>query len=138
MGRVIQNRVDDVDHSYAQFRIALDQVATFQPRLEYSQLRRENQVRTIKFFGVEVQVAPADSSLDDIQTHGRQMRQKLTKYRMITALARSTKKAETRGNRMKAIGAGPYRFVTEDMLAMAVGVAPRVKPAKPALRTAAV
>ncbi|NNJ75963.1 MAG: efflux RND transporter permease subunit [Anderseniella sp.] len=31
--------------------ISLDQIATFQPRLEYSQLRRENQVRTIKIFG---------------------------------------------------------------------------------------
>lgn len=31
--------------------ISLDQIATFQPRLEYSQLRRENQVRTIKILG---------------------------------------------------------------------------------------
>jgi len=31
--------------------ISLDQIASFQPRLEYSQLRRENQVRTIKIFG---------------------------------------------------------------------------------------
>lgn len=31
--------------------ISLDQIATFQPKLEYSQLRRENQVRTIKIFG---------------------------------------------------------------------------------------
>ena len=31
--------------------IALDQVATFQPKLEYSQLRRENQVRQIKISG---------------------------------------------------------------------------------------
>jgi len=31
--------------------ISLDQVATFQPRLEFSQLRRENQIRTIKVSG---------------------------------------------------------------------------------------
>lgn len=31
--------------------IALDQVATFEPKLEYSQLRRENQVRQIKVSG---------------------------------------------------------------------------------------
>lgn len=31
--------------------ISLDQIASFEPRLEYSQLRRENQVRTIKILG---------------------------------------------------------------------------------------
>ncbi|MEO0911003.1 MAG: efflux RND transporter permease subunit, partial [Pseudomonadota bacterium] len=31
--------------------ISLDQIATFEPRLEYSQLRRENQVRQIKISG---------------------------------------------------------------------------------------
>ena len=55
---------------------------------------------------------------------------------MINAFARSTKNAETKGNTTNAKGAGPYRFVTDDMFAMAVGVAPNAKPANPALRTA--
>ena len=37
--------------------IALDQVATFEPKLEYSQLRRENQARQIKITGKSEQLA---------------------------------------------------------------------------------
>ena len=53
--------------------IALDQVATFQPTLEYSQLRRENQVRQIKISGkssslaanqVVAMITPTLNSLD--------------------------------------------------------------------------
>jgi len=55
---------------------------------------------------------------------------------MMNAFARSTKNAETSGRTMKASGAGPYLFATEVIFAMAVGVAPRAKPAKPALKTA--
>ncbi|MGI9353395.1 MAG: efflux RND transporter permease subunit, partial [Rhizobiaceae bacterium] len=53
--------------------IALDQVATFQPTLEYSQLRRENQVRQIKISGksnklaaneVVAMISPTLDSLD--------------------------------------------------------------------------
>lgn len=53
--------------------ISLDQVATFQPKLEYSQLRRENQVRQIKISGksetlaateVLAQITPALEALD--------------------------------------------------------------------------
>ncbi len=57
---------------------------------------------------------------------------------IIIALATSTKNADTSGRMINASGAGPYRFVTDDMLAIAVGVAPNVNPAKPALKTAAV
>lgn len=49
----------------------------------------------------------------------------------------STKKAPTKGRIMKAVGAGPSDLMTAVMLAIAVGVAPREKPAKPALSTAA-
>ncbi|MEM9279621.1 MAG: efflux RND transporter permease subunit, partial [Pseudomonadota bacterium] len=53
--------------------ISLDQVATFQPRLEYSQLRRENQIRQIKISGksdtlaanqVVARIQPALDGLD--------------------------------------------------------------------------
>lgn len=46
--------------------ISLDQVATFQPRLEYSQLRRENQVRLIKISG-KSDIMAADRVLAHIQ-----------------------------------------------------------------------
>ena len=53
------------------------------------------------------------------------------------ALARSMKKAETRGTMMKARWEGPKRWVTAAMLAIAVGVEPRVTPPNPAATTAA-
>ena len=56
---------------------------------------------------------------------------------MIRALVRSTKKAPTRGRIIKAVGAGPCVLVTAVMFAIAVGVAPSEKPAKPALSTEA-
>lgn len=40
--------------------IALDQVASFQPKLEYSQLRRENQVRQIKISGKSETLSAAE------------------------------------------------------------------------------
>ena len=55
---------------------------------------------------------------------------------MIKALVISTKNAPTKGNMIKAVGAGPCDFVTAVIFAMAVGVAPNENPAKPALRTA--
>ena len=48
---------------------------------------------------------------------------------MIIALAMSTKNAETKGSTMNAIGDGPYRCVTAFIFAIAVGVAPKAKPA---------
>ena len=54
------------------------------------------------------------------------------------AFVMSTKKAPTRGRIINAVGAGPCDFVTAAILAIAVGVAPREKPAKPALKTAAI
>ena len=56
---------------------------------------------------------------------------------MIMALDISIKKAPTNGMIMKAFGDAPNFFVTADMLAIAVGVAPRPRPAKPAEITAA-
>ena len=56
---------------------------------------------------------------------------------MTKALVMSTKKAPTRGRMMNAVGAGPWDLVTAVILAIAVGVAPREKPAKPALSTVA-
>ena len=56
---------------------------------------------------------------------------------MTRALAMSIKKADTNGRMMKAVGAAPCALVTEVMLAMAVGVAPRLMPLKPAANTAA-
>jgi hypothetical protein len=61
----------------------------------------------------------------------------LTKRPMTRALAMSIKKADTSGRMMKAVGAAPCAFVTAVMLAMAVGVAPRLMPLKPAEITAA-
>jgi hypothetical protein len=61
----------------------------------------------------------------------------LTKRPMTRALAMSIKKADTSGRMMKAVGAAPCTFVTAVMLAMAVGVAPRLMPLKPAEITAA-
>ena len=49
----------------------------------------------------------------------------------------STKKPDTSGTTMKARGAGPYFWATAYMLAIAVGVAPREKPANPEQITAA-
>ena len=47
------------------------------------------------------------------------------------------KKAETSGRMMKAVGAAPCAFVIAVILAIAVGVAPRLMPPKPAAMTAA-
>jgi hypothetical protein len=47
------------------------------------------------------------------------------------------KNAETSGRMIKAVGAAPNRFVTLVMLAIAVGVAPRLMPENPAAITAA-
>ena len=56
---------------------------------------------------------------------------------MMNAFARSTKKADTSGRTIKAMGDGPYFWVTAVILAIAVGVAPSENPAKPADMTAA-
>lgn len=56
---------------------------------------------------------------------------------MVNALIMSMKNADTSGRIMNAIGAGPWAFVTAVMLAIAVGVAPRLMPLKPADITAA-
>jgi len=40
----------------------------------------------------------------------------------------SMKKADTKGRMTKAVGAAPYVFVTAVILAIAVGVAPRLIP----------
>jgi hypothetical protein len=56
---------------------------------------------------------------------------------MAIALAMSIKKADTSGRLMKAVGVAPYTFETAVMFAMAVGVAPRLMPLKPAAMTAA-
>ena len=56
---------------------------------------------------------------------------------MIKAFARSTKNADTSGSTINASGLGPKCLVTALILAIAVGVAPSVKPAKPADKTAA-
>jgi hypothetical protein len=56
---------------------------------------------------------------------------------MTKALAMSMKKADTSGRIMNAIGAAPCTLVTAVMLAIAVGVAPRLMPLKPAEITAA-
>ena len=61
----------------------------------------------------------------------------LTNKPMTRALAMSIKKADTSGRMIKAVGAAPCTFVTAVMLAMAVGVAPRLIPLKPAEITAA-
>ena len=53
------------------------------------------------------------------------------------ALAISMKNAETSGRMMKAWAQAPCSLVTAVMLAMAVGVAPRLMPVKPAEITAA-
>ncbi len=53
------------------------------------------------------------------------------------AFAMSMKKAETSGRMMKACAQAPCNFVTAVILAMAVGVAPRLMPVKPAEITAA-
>ncbi len=53
------------------------------------------------------------------------------------ALAMSMKKAETSGRMMKACAQAPCSLVTAVMLAIAVGVAPRLTPVKPAAITAA-
>ena len=53
------------------------------------------------------------------------------------ALAMSTKKAETSGRMMKACAHAPCSLVTAVILAMAVGVAPRLTPVNPAEITAA-
>ena len=50
---------------------------------------------------------------------------------MTTAFAISMKKADTSGRIIKAVGAAPCSFVTAVMLAMAVGVAPRLMPLNP-------
>lgn len=54
-----------------------------------------------------------------------------------SAFSRSMKKADTSGRIRKARGEGPKRSVTAVIVAMAVGVEPRVKPLKPAAITAA-
>ena len=54
-----------------------------------------------------------------------------------TAFTRSMKKADTIGRIRNARGEGPKRSVTAVIVAMAVGVEPRVKPLKPAAITAA-
>lgn len=61
----------------------------------------------------------------------------LTMRPIATALAMSMKKAETSGRMMKAWAQAPCSLVTAVMLAMAVGVAPRLMPVKPAEITAA-
>lgn len=61
----------------------------------------------------------------------------LTKKPMARALAISIKKADTSGRIMNAVGAAPYALVTAVILAMAVGVAPRLMPLKPEAITAA-
>ena len=53
-----------------------------------------------------------------------------------SAFAMSIKKAETSGRIMNARAQAPWSFVTAVMLAMAVGVAPRLMPVKPAEITA--
>ena len=53
------------------------------------------------------------------------------------AFAMSMKKAETNGKMMKACAQAPCSLVTAVILAMAVGVAPRLTPVKPAEITAA-
>lgn len=53
------------------------------------------------------------------------------------ALTKSMKNAQTSGTMMKARCEGPKRFVTADMLAIAVGVEPREMPPKPEQTTAA-
>ena len=53
------------------------------------------------------------------------------------ALAMSMKKAETSGRMMNARAQAPWSLVTAVILAMAVGVAPRLIPVKPAAITAA-
>ena len=53
------------------------------------------------------------------------------------ALAMSMKKAETSGRMIKACAQAPCSLVTAVMLAIAVGVAPRLTPVKPAEITAA-
>lgn len=60
-----------------------------------------------------------------------------TSQPIATALARSMKKAETRGRMMNAVGAAPCAFVIAVILAIAVGVAPRLIPPNPAVMTAA-
>ena len=54
-----------------------------------------------------------------------------------SAFTMSMKKAETRGRIMNARAQAPWSFVTAVMLAMAVGVAPRLMPVKPDEITAA-
>ena len=53
------------------------------------------------------------------------------------AFAMSMKKAETKGRIMNALAQEPWSFVTAVILAIAVGVAPRLIPVKPAEITAA-
>ena len=54
-----------------------------------------------------------------------------------TALTRSRKRAETNGTIRNARVEDPYCWVTAVMLAMAVGVEPKVMPLKPAQITPA-
>ena len=53
------------------------------------------------------------------------------------AFAMSMKKAETSGRMIKACAQAPCNLVTAVILAMAVGVAPRLTPVKPAVVMAA-
>jgi hypothetical protein len=61
----------------------------------------------------------------------------LRKKGITMALTRSMKKAETNGTMMKARWEGPKRWVTAAMLAIAVGVDPRITPPNPEAITAA-